>query len=77
MTPSAILLQMMQDRKGHYVKITRLLEYPGAQQLYIEIKDKFRKRSNYTLHLRYTSKLTREYEGFYISSYIHSDGERK
>lgn len=68
---------MIQDRKGHYIKILRLLEYTKAQQIYIEIKDKFKKKNNYTLHLRYTSKLAKDYEGFYISSYINADGDKK
>lgn len=50
--------KMIQDKKGHNLRITRLLEYTGAQQLYIEIKDKFRKRNNYTLNIRYTTKLS-------------------
>lgn len=68
---------MLQDKKGHNLKINKLLEYTGAQQIYLEIKDKFRKRYNYTLMIRYTSKLGREYEGFYISSYINKDGDRR
>lgn len=68
---------MIQDRKGHNLKIVRLLEYPNAQQIYLEIKDKFRKRGNYTLNLRYTTKLSQEFEGFYISSYITKDGDRR
>ncbi|GJQ68130.1 hypothetical protein Trydic_g10715 [Trypoxylus dichotomus] len=69
--------KLVQDKKGHTLRITKLLEYPTAQQLYIEIKDKFRKRNNYTLSLRYTSKLNRDFEGFYISSYINLDGEKR
>lgn len=68
---------MLQDKKGHNLRINKLLEYTGAQQIYIEIKDKFRKRHNYTLMIRYTSKLGREYEGFYVSSYINKDGDRR
>lgn len=68
---------MLQDKKGHTLRINKLLEYTGAQQIYVEIKDKFRKRHNYTLMIRYTSKLGREYEGFYISSYINKDDERR
>lgn len=68
---------MIQDKKGHNLRITKLLEYTGTQQLYIEIKDKFRKRHNYTIMIRYSSKLAREYEGFYISSYVNKEGERR
>ncbi|XP_064215469.1 endoplasmic reticulum aminopeptidase 1 isoform X6 [Tribolium castaneum] len=69
--------KMVQDRKGHNLKVVKMLEYTGAQQLYIEIKDAFRKRHNYTINFRFTSKLGREFEGFYISSYINKDGERR
>lgn len=68
---------MIQDRKGHNLRITKLLEYTGGQQIYVEIKDKFRKRNNYTLNLRYTSKLGQDFEGFYISSYVNKDGDRR
>lgn len=68
---------MIQDKKGHHLRITKQLEYTGGQQLYIEIKEKFKKRHNYTLMIRYTSKLGREYEGFYVSSYINKEGERR
>lgn len=70
-------LQIVQDRKGHNLRIARILEYLGAEQLYIEIKDKFRKKNNYTLNIRYTTKLNRDFEGFYISSYVNKDGERR
>nr|XP_022900776.1 endoplasmic reticulum aminopeptidase 1-like isoform X2 [Onthophagus taurus] len=69
--------KLVQDKKGHNLRITKLLEYLPAEQIYLEIKDKFRKRNNYTLSLRYTSKLNREFVGFYISSYISKDGDRR
>lgn len=69
--------KMIQDKKGHNLRITRLLEYTGAQQLYIEIKDKFRKRNNYTLNIRYTTKLSQKLEGFYISSYTGKENDRR
>lgn len=69
---------MIQDKKGHNVRITRLLEYIRGEQIYIEVKDnKFRKRNNYTLNIRYITKLNREHEGFYVSSYVRADEERR
>ncbi|XP_045481382.1 endoplasmic reticulum aminopeptidase 2-like isoform X3 [Harmonia axyridis] len=68
---------MVQDRKGHNLTVTRMLEYTGAQQLYLEIREKFKKRHNYTLFFRYNSKLSTEFEGFYISSYMSNEGERR
>lgn len=54
-----------------------MLEYAGAQQLYIEMKDKFKKRHNYTLMIRFTSKLTQDFKGFYVSSYMNDEGEKR
>ncbi|KAF5274559.1 hypothetical protein FQA39_LY07171 [Lamprigera yunnana] len=68
--------KIVQDRKGHTIRISRLLEYIEGQQLYFETKDKFRKKHNYTLNIRYTSKLNRDFEGFYVSSYVNN-GERR
>ncbi|XP_024220191.2 endoplasmic reticulum aminopeptidase 1 isoform X1 [Halyomorpha halys] len=69
--------KMITDRKNHRLSIARLLEYPPRQQLYLEMKDKFRKRVNYTLVMRFTTRLSREMEGFYISSYKTKDGETR
>ncbi|XP_046624056.1 endoplasmic reticulum aminopeptidase 2-like isoform X1 [Neodiprion virginianus] len=70
--------KMIQDRKGHRLKISQLLEYPKHQQLYLELEEsKFRKRGNYTVHLRFTSKLGNELEGFYLSSYVTADGDKR
>lgn len=69
---------MVQDRKGHRLKIAKLLEYPTHQQLYLQLEEsKFRKRGNYTVHLRFVSKLANELEGFYLSSYVTADGEKR
>lgn len=70
--------KMVQDRKGHRLKIAKLLEYPTHQQLYLQLEEsKFRKKGNYTVHLRFVSKLTSELEGFYLSSYVTADGEKR
>ncbi|XP_043267317.1 endoplasmic reticulum aminopeptidase 2-like isoform X2 [Venturia canescens] len=70
--------KMVQDRKGHRLKIAKLLEYPKHQQLYLELEEsKFRKRGNYTVHLRFVSKLTSKLEGFYLSTYVTADGEKR
>lgn len=69
---------MVVNRKGHEMKILKLLEYPAHQQLYLELEEsKFRKRGNYTLHVRFISKLTTELEGFYLSSYRTLEGEKR
>ncbi|XP_018327042.1 endoplasmic reticulum aminopeptidase 1 isoform X2 [Agrilus planipennis] len=69
--------KMVQDKKGNHIRVTKLLEYTGAQQIYFEVKEKFKKKHNYTLNLRYTTKLSRDYKGFYVSSYKNSEGETR
>ncbi|CAG9828444.1 unnamed protein product [Diabrotica balteata] len=56
-----ILDKIIQDRHGNNLTIIKMLEYLGGQQLYIEIREKFKKRHNYVLRIRYNSKLNREY----------------
>lgn len=68
---------MVLDRKSQRMKIAKLLEYPRHQQLYLELDSKFRKRGNYSVHLRFVSKLTSELEGFYVSSYVSAEGEKR
>lgn len=53
-----------------------MLEYPPRQQIYIELRDKLRKKSNYSLNLRWYSKLIPEPEGFYVDEY-DLDGTKK
>lgn len=65
------------DRKGHRLPITRFLEYPSGQQVYMELKEKLRKKVNYTLVVRFNSRLGRDLEGFYLSSYVNKQGETK
>jgi len=65
------------DRKTHRLTITRFLEYPAGQQVYIETKEKLRKKVNYTLNIRFNSRLGRDLEGFYLSSYVNKQGETK
>lgn len=62
--------------KGYALRITRMLEFPPRQQLYLEIKDKFRKKVNYTLNLRWNAKLSTVPEGFFVDSYEGRDGSR-
>jgi hypothetical protein len=45
--------------------------------MYLQVKEKFRRRGHYTLNLRFQFWLSRELEGFYISSYHTKDGETK
>lgn len=65
------------DRKGHRLPITRFLEYPAGQQVYMELKEKLRKKVNYTLVVRFNSRLGRDLEGFYLSSYVNKQGDTK
>lgn len=60
--------------KGYALKIVKVLEFPPRQQLYIEVKERLKKKSNYTLNLRWYSKLNPEPEGFYVDQYESSNG---
>lgn len=72
-----IIDKLIQDSKGNNLTITRLLEYPGAQQIYIEVREKFEKRHNYTMKFRYNFELNKLNTGFYLTSYINENGEKK
>ncbi|XP_064076170.1 uncharacterized protein LOC113393161 [Vanessa tameamea] len=51
-------------------KVARTLEYPPADQTYIEFKEKLRRKYNYTLSLRFITKLDRSdrQRGFFLTS---------
>ncbi|CAH1964992.1 unnamed protein product [Acanthoscelides obtectus] len=72
-----ILDKLIQDKRGNNLTIMKVLDYPGADQLYIEIKEKFKKRANYTLRIRYNFKLRKNKKGFYITTYTNKDGFQK
>lgn len=63
--------------KGFVQKIVRVLEYPERQQLYIELKDKLRKKSNYTLNMRWYARLETEPQGFYVDQYDSGNGVKR
>jgi hypothetical protein len=53
-----------------------MLEYIPRQQIYIEFRDKLRKKSNYSLSLRWYSKLNYDPEGFYVDEH-NLNGDKK
>lgn len=57
--------------------MVKVLEYPPRQQLYIELKDKLRKKTNFTLNLRWYSLLIPEPEGFYVDQYEEVSGNKR
>ncbi|KAM0730528.1 Endoplasmic reticulum aminopeptidase 1 [Formica fusca] len=60
------------------MKIAKLLEYPKREQLYLELEDKFRKKTNYTLFMSFNSTLnSTEFKGFYVSSYVTPEKEQR
>lgn len=69
--------QVVEKLPGENLSITRFLEYPPFQQIYLEVKERFRKKVNYSLTMKFNSKLSLELEGFYLSSYINKDGEKR
>lgn len=73
----SILEKSVINDAGDELEIERFLEYPRAQQIYIEMKDLLPVGGNYSLNIRYSSRLGRELEGFYLSSYITKKGDTK
>ncbi|XP_045456229.1 uncharacterized protein LOC123666065 [Melitaea cinxia] len=51
-------------------KVAKVLDYPPADQTYIEFKEKLRRKFNYTLSLRFITKLDRsdKQRGFYLTA---------
>ncbi|XP_063544869.1 uncharacterized protein LOC134753039 [Cydia strobilella] len=50
-------------------KVAKVLDYPPAEQTYIEFKEKLRRKFNYTLSLRFITKLERndKQRGFFLA----------
>ncbi|XP_055613354.1 endoplasmic reticulum aminopeptidase 2 [Uranotaenia lowii] len=63
--------------KGYALKILRILDYPPRQQLYIELRDKLRKKANYTLSIRWYSKMITEPDGFFVDQFETDADVRK
>ncbi|VVC37450.1 Aminopeptidase N-type,ERAP1-like C-terminal domain,Peptidase M1, membrane alanine aminopeptidase, N- [Cinara cedri] len=60
-----------------FYKVSRMLEYSAGQQILLEFEEVLSAKENYTLIIKYTTRLSRELEGFYLSSYTTSKGERR
>jgi len=65
------------NSNGDELEVERFLEYPRAQQIYLELREPLPAGGNFTLNIKYSSRLGRELEGFYLSSYINEDGQVK
>ncbi|XP_021954471.1 endoplasmic reticulum aminopeptidase 2 [Folsomia candida] len=67
---------------GHRVEplnISQLLEYRPFQMISLEMKDESAliPGKNYSLGIRFHTNISTELEGFYLSSYVNSQGERR
>jgi len=65
------------DNHDTVYEVSRMLEYSAGQQILLEFEDMLSADRNYTLIIKYTTRLSRELEGFYLSSYTTSKGERR
>ncbi|XP_060872010.1 endoplasmic reticulum aminopeptidase 1-like [Metopolophium dirhodum] len=65
------------DNHEKIYEVSRMLEYSAGQQILLEFEETLSADHNYTLIIKYTTRLSRELEGFYISSYTTSKGERR
>lgn len=63
--------------KGFALKIQKVLEFPPRQQLYIELKDRLRRKTNFTLNMRWNSRMSPEPEGFYVDQYDGGNGVKR
>ena len=59
------------------IPILQRLEYPKHEQLYIEVMGALKPYREYTLWIDFKKHLEEKLEGFYISSYKTSDGQKR
>lgn len=59
------------------MKVLQRLEYPKHEQLYIEVEGTLKPYQEYTLWIDFKKRLEEKLEGFYISSYKTSDGQKR
>lgn len=59
------------------IPILQRLEYPKHEQLYIEVANALKPYREYTLWIDFKKHLEEKLEGFYISSYRTSDGQKR
>ncbi|XP_068243383.1 endoplasmic reticulum aminopeptidase 1-like isoform X1 [Palaemon carinicauda] len=67
----------LHNKYGSQIHIEKFLEYPPHQQLYLGLSEILRRGSNYTLRVGFEGKLKEGLEGFYLSSYITAEGEKR
>ena len=59
------------------LKISRVLEFLSGQQTYFETNEMFQRDYIYVLNLRYSSNLSTDFTGFYISNYVDRFNEKR
>ncbi len=59
------------------LKVERMLEFPGRDQVYLETDEYMVPGVTYALRLKFSYMLSEHLEGFYISEYVDGDGNRK
>lgn len=59
------------------IPVIQTLEYPKHEQLYIEVEGSLKTYQEYTLWIDFKKHLEEKLEGFYISSYKMSDGQKR
>ncbi|XP_045619599.1 endoplasmic reticulum aminopeptidase 1 isoform X2 [Procambarus clarkii] len=67
----------LENKYGKPIEILKFLVYPPHQQLYLGLSEILRRGSNYTLKMSFETTLKEALEGFYLSSYVDSDGEKR
>ncbi|CAG7629470.1 unnamed protein product [Allacma fusca] len=64
-------------KPGDPHNISKLLEYIPHQQIYLEVEGSLLQGRNYSLGIKFNTNISQELEGFYLSSYVNSHGERR
>ncbi|XP_050726718.1 endoplasmic reticulum aminopeptidase 1-like isoform X3 [Eriocheir sinensis] len=67
----------LHKKYGKPIDIHKFLIYPTHQQLYLGLSETLRRGSNYTLRMSFKTTLREGLEGFYLSSYITAEGDRR
>ncbi|XP_076366890.1 endoplasmic reticulum aminopeptidase 2-like isoform X3 [Tachypleus tridentatus] len=72
-----ITVQDLFTFSGEQIKIVKSLENTEHEQLYLEFETVMKPLVEYVLHIQFNRPLQETLEGFYISSYIPSDGQKR
>src|SRR5699024_8939910 len=80
---SAVKVAQMERQPNHnnaniiWLEVTNIAECVRLEQVYIEVKQNLTHGHQYSLMIEFERQLEDELEGFYVSSYYHSEQQKK